>query len=93
MALYEFLWEEAGFTNQYTLPVPFFSALNGGMHYGDVMAFQEIMIAPVGAGSFKEAMQIGSELHHKFGHVLAQKFGELCEYPTTPFPDTMMLRI
>ena len=43
------------------------------------MAFQEIMIAPVGARSFEEAMQVGSELHHKFKQVLDQKFGFLCE--------------
>ena len=44
------------------MPVPFFNVLNGGVHSGNPMAFQEMMIALVGARSFDHALQIGSEV-------------------------------
>lgn len=44
------------------------------------MAFQEIMVAPVGAKTFEEAMRVGSELHHAFRKVLDHKFGHLGKY-------------
>lgn len=44
------------------LPVPAFNVINGGEHAGNGLAFQEFMILPTGASSFKEAMQIGAEV-------------------------------
>jgi enolase len=46
------------------LPVPAFNMINGGSHAGNKLAMQEFMVLPVGAKTFKEAMQIGSEIYH-----------------------------
>ena len=75
MPLYEFLRREAGLSGPYIMPVPFFNVLNGGVHSGNTMAFQEIMIAPVGAESFEQAMQFGSETYQALKKILAKKFG------------------
>lgn len=65
------------------MPVPFFNVLNGGVHSGNKMAFQETMIAPVGASSFAEAVQIGSEVYQKLKKVIIEKFGPsgVCIFP------------
>lgn len=74
--LYEFLRREAGADKgPYIMPVPFFNVLNGGVHSGNTMAFQEIMIAPVGATSFEEAMRMGSEVYQALKKILVEKFG------------------
>lgn len=57
------------------MPVPFFNVLNGGVHSGNTMAFQEIMIAPVGANSFDEAIRMGSEVYQRLKKVVAAKYG------------------
>ena len=57
------------------MPVPFFNVLNGGVHSGNHMAFQEIMIAPVGARSFEHAAQIGSEVYAHLKSILIERFG------------------
>ena len=44
------------------LPVPSFNIINGGSHAGNSLAMQEFMILPIGASSFTEAMQMGSEV-------------------------------
>jgi enolase len=59
----------------YVMPVPFFNVLNGGVHSGNTMAFQEIMLAPVGATSIAEAVQMGAETYHTLSKVIAKKFG------------------
>lgn len=59
----------------YVMPVPFFNVLNGGVHSGNSMAFQEIMVAPVGATSFEEAMRMGSEVYHRLKEVIKGKYG------------------
>lgn len=43
------------------MPVPAFNVINGGSHAGNKLAMQEFMILPIGAKSFKESMQMGSE--------------------------------
>jgi enolase len=60
------------------MPVPFFNVLNGGVHSGNTMAFQEIMIAPTGATSITEAVQMGAETYHALSKVIAKKFGAAC---------------
>lgn len=55
------------------LPVPMMNILNGGRHADNNMAIQEFMIMPVGAGSFAEALQWGSEIHHALGSLLKSK--------------------
>jgi hypothetical protein len=73
--LYEFLRQHAGTHKPYILPVPFFNVLNGGVHSGNLMAFQEFMIAPVGANSIAHAVQIGSEVYQELKAVVKAKFG------------------
>ena len=46
------------------LPVPMMNVINGGVHAKNSIDFQEFMIAPVGAESFKEAMEIACEIYH-----------------------------
>lgn len=59
----------------FVMPVPFFNVLNGGVHSGNPMAFQEMMIAPVGAQSFKHAVQIGAEVYSHLKTILTERFG------------------
>lgn len=64
------------------MPVPFFNVLNGGAHSGNIMAFQEFMIAPVGASSMKEAVRMGAETYHQLKKVIDRKWGQSGK----PFP-------
>jgi enolase len=57
------------------MPVPFFNVLNGGVHSGNTMAFQEFMIAPVGAKSMAEAVRMGAEVYQELKNVVSQKHG------------------
>lgn len=57
------------------LPVPSFNVINGGSHAGNKLAMQEFMIMPTGASSFKEAMQMGSEVYHNLKSVIKAKYG------------------
>lgn len=52
------------------LPVPMFNVLNGGAHADNSVDIQELMIAPVGAHSFSEALQMGTETYHALKTVL-----------------------
>lgn len=60
----------------YILPVPFFNVLNGGVHSGNPMAFQEMMIAPVGASAMAEAICWGSEVYTELKNLISSKFGK-----------------
>jgi enolase len=55
------------------LPVPMFNILNGGAHADNSVDFQEFMIAPVGAPSFREALRMGAETYHGLKAILKQK--------------------
>jgi enolase len=55
------------------LPVPMFNILNGGAHADNSVDFQEFMIAPIGAPSFREALRIGAESYHALKSILKQK--------------------
>ncbi|WP_370931247.1 phosphopyruvate hydratase [Bartonella sp. DGB1] len=46
------------------LPTPMMNVINGGVHADNLIDFQEFMILPVGAGSFKEALRFGAEIFH-----------------------------
>jgi enolase len=61
--LYQHIANLAG-NPELILPVPAFNVINGGSHAGNKLAMQEFMILPVGATSFREAMQMGSEVYH-----------------------------
>merc|ERR1711998_594465 len=77
MPLYKYLAELAGNpTDKYVMPVPSFNVINGGSHAGNRLACQEFMILPVGAKTFKEAMQIGAEVYHSLKSVTKKKYGQ-----------------
>lgn len=58
------LYRYIGGTNAVTLPIPMMNIINGGSHSDATIAFQEFMIRPVGAPSFKEALRMGAEVFH-----------------------------
>lgn len=58
------------------MPVPAFNVINGGTHAGNQLAMQEFMILPVGASSFREAMQIGCEVYHNLKKVIKEQYGQ-----------------
>jgi enolase len=60
LALYRYLGGEAA----HLLPVPMMNVLNGGAHADNSVDFQEFMIVPVGAPSFREALRMGAEVFH-----------------------------
>jgi enolase len=64
------LYRYIGGTNTYTLPVPMMNIINGGSHSDAPIAFQEFMIRPVGAPSFKEGLRTGAEVFHALKKVL-----------------------
>lgn len=55
------------------LPVPMMNIINGGSHSDSPVAFQEFMIRPVGADSFADAIQVGSEIFHKLKKILKDR--------------------
>ncbi|HIH71917.1 MAG TPA: phosphopyruvate hydratase [Thermococcaceae archaeon] len=73
MPLYRYL----GGANAYVLPVPMSNVINGGAHAGNDLDFQEFMIMPVGAKSFREAIQMVSETYHTLKKILIEKYGKL----------------
>ncbi len=58
------LYQYIGGPNAKVLPVPMMNIINGGSHSDAPIAFQEFMIRPVGAPSFKEALRMGAEVFH-----------------------------
>lgn len=63
-------------TEKFVMPVPAFNVINGGSHAGNGLACQEFMILPVGASSFREALQIGAEVYHTLKKVIQAKYGQ-----------------
>src|SRR3954468_14914318 len=55
------------------LPVPMMNILNGGAHATNTVDFQEYMIVPVGATSFREALRMGAEVFHALKKVLVKR--------------------
>lgn len=64
------LYRYIGGTNTYVMPVPMMNIINGGSHSDAPIAFQEFMIRPVGAASFKEGLRMGAEVFHALKKVL-----------------------
>ncbi len=58
------LYKYVGGANAHTLPVPMMNIINGGVHADNPIDFQEFMIMPVGATSFREGLRIGAEVFH-----------------------------
>lgn len=69
MPLYRYI----GGTNACTLPVPMMNIINGGSHSDATIAFQEFMIRPIGAPSFREGLRMGAEVFHALAKVLKGK--------------------
>lgn len=69
MPLYRYL----GGSNAKTLPVPMMNLINGGAHADNSVDFQEFMVMPVGASSFREALRCGAETFHQLKKVLSAK--------------------
>ncbi len=66
MPLYRYI----GGCDTYVLPVPMMNIINGGAHSDAPICFQEFMIRPVGAPSFKEGIRMGTEVFHNLKKVL-----------------------
>lgn len=69
ISLYQYL----GGSNAHIMPVPCMNVINGGKHADNTVDFQEFMIAPHNAPSFKEAIRMGEELFHALKDVLKTK--------------------
>lgn len=67
------LYQYIGGVNGKALPVPMMNILNGGEHADNNVDIQEFMIMPVGANSFREALQMGAEVFHSLKAVLKDK--------------------
>jgi enolase len=61
-----------GGPNAHILPVPMMNVLNGGAHADNSVDIQEFMIAPVGAGTYSDALRWGAETYHALKAVLNQ---------------------
>ena len=58
------LWRYLGGDSAHVLPVPMMNVVNGGVHADNAIDFQEFMIVPVGASSFREGLRMGVEVFH-----------------------------
>ena len=67
------LYRYLGGVSAHMLPVPMMNILNGGKHAADSTDFQEYMVLPVGAESFSEALQMGTETYHSLKRVLKKR--------------------
>lgn len=67
------LYRYIGGSHSHILPVPMMNIINGGLHADNGLDFQEFMIRPVKAPSFKEAIRWGSEIFHTLKSLLHKK--------------------
>ena len=67
------LYRYIGGVNTYVMPVPMMNIINGGSHSDAPIAFQEFMIRPVGAPSFREGLRMGAEVFHSLKKVLHER--------------------
>ncbi len=68
LPLYRYLGQDASL-----LPCPMMNILNGGVHADNGLDFQEFMIRPLGAPTFKEALRAGAEVFHALKSILKKK--------------------
>ena len=59
--------------SEYILPTPLMNIINGGAHANNALDFQEIMIMPVGAETFSEALRWGAEIFQELKKILSDK--------------------
>jgi enolase len=67
------LYRYLGGPNARTLPVPLMNIVNGGAHADNILDFQEFMIVPLGAPSFREALRAGAEVFHTLKKLLHER--------------------
>ena len=67
------LYRHLGGEEAHLLPIPMLNIVNGGEHAPDSTDFQEYMIVPLGAASFREAMRISSEVYHSLRQLLKDR--------------------
>lgn len=67
------LFRYIGGINAHKLPIPMMNIINGGRHSDAPIAFQEFMIRPIGAKSFREALRYGSEIFHSLKHIIKKR--------------------
>src|SRR5437588_7975018 len=67
------LYRYLGGTNAKCLPVPMLNILNGGKHADNNVDFQEFMVMPLGAPTFREALRMGAEVFHRLKNVLKER--------------------
>ncbi|HEY3015936.1 MAG TPA: phosphopyruvate hydratase [Nocardioides sp.] len=67
------LFRYVGGPNAHVLPVPMMNILNGGAHADTNVDIQEFMVAPIGAATFRDALQYGAEVYHSLKSVLKKK--------------------
>ena len=67
------LYHYLGTPNSNVMPVPLMNIINGGSHSDSPVAFQEFMIRPVGAATFKEGLRMGAEVFHSLKSVLKER--------------------
>ena len=67
------LYRYIGGINAKNLPVPMMNIINGGSHSDAPIAFQEFMIRPIGADSFREGLRMGAEVFHSLKKVLKNR--------------------
>ncbi len=58
------LYRYFGGSGPKSMPVPMMNVINGGAHANNTLDMQEFMIVPLGAGSFREALRMGTEVFH-----------------------------
>ncbi len=67
------LYDYLSINNDYVMPIPMMNILNGGSHAENTVDIQEFMIFPIGANSFSNALQVGTEIFHQLKSELSQK--------------------
>ena len=73
LPLYAYIAELNGTPGVYSMPLPMMNIINGGSHSDAPIAFQEFMIRPVGAPSFREGLRMGAEVFHALKKVLKDR--------------------
>ena len=69
MPFYEYINQN----KTYTMPIPMMNIINGGSHADNNVDFQEFMVFPIGAKSFSNSLQMGTEIFHQLKKVLKNK--------------------
>jgi enolase len=67
------LWRYLGGESAHVLPVPMMNVVNGGAHADNAIDFQEFMVVPIGASSFRDALRMGAEVFHTLKNTLHDK--------------------